>query len=143
VVQQLLDPDRRDELLGDPGLKVERVEPVAVTADQAISEPLGKARHGHWRRAQRLPGSSFIPAEVRAIRSENVMKPILRMCLDHDDLRCHAVNRFPDPVIVAVDVDREDVDVTDDPCASNDVVDVLTRQERLRRPWWERARVGT
>ena len=73
------------------------------------------------------------PIEVGAVRRADIGQSVLDMSLDHHDPWLDACDRLPDPVVVAVDVDRQNVDRPLETGTPDDVVHVLARDEGLHR----------
>ena len=108
----------------------EDVEPVDVGPNHAVAQRLREPCHRHRRGAHPSAGTHGARVEAGLVRHHPILAAELGMRLGDDEPRPDAFERLPDPVVVSVDVDREQIDVTREPCLGQDVVDVLARHER-------------
>ena len=70
------------------------------------------------------------PLKVRLIRDRNRIVPENAVVFRDDKPRPHYVDGFPDPIIVAVDVDGKQSQVFLESAVANEIVDILLGDER-------------
>ena len=109
----------------------ERVRSRDIAADDAIALATSEPHQRLEARAEEVGAAAGV---VRLVgNGERHRRPQSRIVFDHDHARLDHLDRLPHPVIVEVDVDAEQIDLSVEVAASDQRIDILRRHDALQQ----------
>src|SRR6202035_259020 len=124
----LLGRRRIEEMIaGDIVAHEECVGAGKIAADDAVALA---ASEPHQRFETGAEIIAAVPAPLRIVRNDQRQRrPQRRVIFDHDHARLDYRDRLPDPVVVVVDIDAEEIDLAGDAALFEQRIDILGGDE--------------